>query len=930
MKDKNQVLKEHEFTEKKINKLEQTLNWLYVAHNKVLNDSVSETDTQKFTFEVTKNKNSESILDFNLLSNNSVTIKTGKVTQSQRLMFSASASKELIYTDIIKNICKSGDVEQFDKIMEKITEFNHYDKTGYSPLMYAISNKFLHGIDKLFNKNVLLSEKDVFVLIQNYGSSFVRKVVDEFSVKTLPLSLKNFLIQDACINQQKETFDEVFANIVNINAQNYEGKTALIHATENNFMYAFDRLLESKAEARIKDNTGNNALHIALLLKNNKIAEVLIHYDKAIISDKGAQGKIPLYLALEQNNKPLVKTLFNEASFNDSLVYAIKNGNYKVAKNIIDEDKKLVHLHEDKKSLLSIALEYNNLHGAQLLLYFGADFAKALDNKDIIHINMSNFGQKQDKPTCFFQMKRASNRHDTLKGLDGECIKLIASKLSTSDVITQLSLQNTYVAPESMMILINAIKHCSSLRKLNLAHTILGQEGMKSLANILIESNVLLALDISHNNLGDEGIVPVYSVLKSSKSLMTLNIAGNNIKDSGIIELNNILQSNNTLLKLDISRNSIIEKGLIEIANMLKVNKTLLSLDIGSQNLLQPTIWNSTIWNSFIGLRDGNIKYLDLSYSKIQDSAMKTLAPVIRGLKYLNLTYTNLRDEGAHYIAKALEEGTSLNILILNDNIFSDEGALKIISALHNNYTLHSLSLNQIYSIIKCDSDSEKIISALISNVSLSKLGLLCGNFNINDVVNLLNKNKNITSLSLDLEYNSYYMAYKTESKDVSIIAEALLNSNVITFNAPTTSQIINNSLLCNIFKVKNKLINLETKNTKDLTAKDLYQLYHQLIELYCLSKSGEIIKTEIAKQKLSNISYQEVKDALIQIDRLFKEIKQNEVQCFNKADTFIDVVKHIDVLGSVEVPFDWFDWWEFTPECSMATMDEPVIKSLI
>jgi len=40
--------------------------------------------------------------------------------------------------------------------------------------------------------------------------------------------------------------------------------------------------------------------------------------------------------------------------------------------------------------------------------------------------------------------------------------------------------------------------------------------------------------------------------------------------------------------------------------------------------------------------------------------------------------------------------------------------------------------------------------------------------------------------------------------------------------------------------------------------------------------------------------------------------------------------IKEKECYGSCKIDKTMFDLWEFTPECSMATMDEPVIKSLI
>ena len=135
---------------------------------------------------------------------------------------------------------------------------------------------------------------------------------------------------------------------------------------------------------------------------------------------------------------------------------------------------------------------------------------------------------------------------------------------------------------------------------------------------------------------------------------------------------------------------------------------------------------------------------MDLSYSKINDSSIETLAPLIRNLKYLNLAQNNLTKKGAGFMAEILKEGADLNILILDENDLCNEGVLTIISALNNNYKLHSLSLNEVNV-----GDSGKIISSLVNNISIAKFSLLGTDdtTSVNDIVNLLKKNNYITSL---------------------------------------------------------------------------------------------------------------------------------------------------------------------------------------
>jgi ankyrin repeat protein len=73
------------------------------------------------------------------------------------------------------------------------------------------------------------------------------------------------LIKDACKSKKIEDFDSAIAKLQNINYQDSDGKTLLIHAIENGFWYGVDRLLERKIDINIVDNNGANALIYCVL-----------------------------------------------------------------------------------------------------------------------------------------------------------------------------------------------------------------------------------------------------------------------------------------------------------------------------------------------------------------------------------------------------------------------------------------------------------------------------------------------------------------------------------------------------------------------------------------------------------------------------------------------------------------------------------------
>lgn len=371
------------------------------------------------------------------------------------------------------------------------------------------------------------------------------------------------LVKEACYLQDKKKFDSVLEKLLDVNIQDAKGKTPIILAVENKFSYGVEQLLKKGANLHIKDQYGDNGLHISIKLGCDNITKQLIEVNNSIIFYKNAQGKLPLYLALEQNNKLLLKQLFSPEIAADCLLEAIKTDAIKIAQDLVNMHPSIVHfMSADDKSVLGVALEQEAIQITKLLLSYKADMSEALDsNKSIKNINIADYPVENSQ------------------------IKSLHFELLNYDNIIKLSLRNSQINPEQSKLLADGFKSNHSLKILDLSGNNLGYVGAKYIADTLVKNTGIISLDISRNNIEEAGAIFLANMLKVNNSLIALNLSNNNIKDVGVIFLSNNLASNKSLSYIALQYNNIGERGIEALSDLLLNNNTLTKLKIDGNNI---------------------------------------------------------------------------------------------------------------------------------------------------------------------------------------------------------------------------------------------------------------------------------------------------------------------------------------------------------
>lgn len=371
------------------------------------------------------------------------------------------------------------------------------------------------------------------------------------------------LVKEACFLQDRNKFDSVLEKLSDVNIQDAKGKTPIILAVENKFSYGVEKLLKKGANLHIKDQYGDNSLHISIKLGCDNITKQLIEVDNSIIFDKNAQGKLPLYLALEQSNKILLKQLFSPEIAANCLLEAIKTDTIKIAQDLVNMHPSIVHfMSADDKSILGVAIEQGAMQITKLLLSYKADMTEALDgNKSIKNINIADYP------------------------VDNSQIKSLNFELFNYNNIIKLSLRNSQINPKQSKLLADGFKSNHSLKILDLSGNNLGYIGAKYIADALVKNTGIILLDISRNNIEEAGAIFLANMLKVNNSLIALNLSNNNIKDAGVIFLSNNLANNKSLSYISLQYNNIGEKGIEALSDLILNNNTLTKLKIDGNNI---------------------------------------------------------------------------------------------------------------------------------------------------------------------------------------------------------------------------------------------------------------------------------------------------------------------------------------------------------
>lgn len=205
---------------------------------------------------------------------------------------------------------------------------------------------------------------------------------------------------------------------------------------------------------------------------------------------------------------------------------------------------------------------------------------------------------------------------------------------------------------------------------------------LQAFFNGLANSKSLKIIDISGLHFGPEGALYVYEMLKKNKSITSLDIKHNNIQALG---LKNILQT--SLLSVNFS-SSNIHPG--RWSNLLKKTSCQFKKIISHYNSFDTK--GLIQFTSYLNV--SALTQLDLSHTHFSHMQFKILFACVSfhpTLLSLKCNDCGITSADMSSVAHMLRNNTALLRLFLQVNPIGDDGHLKLIYGLQQNYTLQYL-----------------------------------------------------------------------------------------------------------------------------------------------------------------------------------------------------------------------------------------------
>lgn len=193
------------------------------------------------------------------------------------------------------------------------------------------------------------------------------------------MDIINSLIRAARSGNLKRVLDFIEDELVDINASNQNGLTALHSASKEGHVRIVEELIARGANVHAKTNRGNTALHIASLAGHEPVVRMLIN-NGADVNAQSASGFSALYMASQENHVQIVKLLLaSNANQNlattdgfTPLAVAMQQGHEQVASILLNNEAKgrirFPGTTESGRSLLHIAAKKDDCAAAALLI----------------------------------------------------------------------------------------------------------------------------------------------------------------------------------------------------------------------------------------------------------------------------------------------------------------------------------------------------------------------------------------------------------------------------------------------------------------------------------------------------------------------------------------------------------------------------------
>jgi len=326
-----------------------------------------------------------------------------------------------------------------------------------------------------------------------------------------------------------------------------------------------------------------------------------------------------------------------------------------------------------------------------------------LSRNDVDDVAAEAIAKSLENKTCLEVLDMGENKISSKGAL------AISKSLNENTMLKVLDLHNNFIKHDAAPALSSMLDNKTNLFEVRISRNGLEANGISDIADALQYINSLKVLDVSYNNIQARASNDIAAILKSNTSLEILNVSHNKLENLGCNILCKALQKHHHNLKVfNISSNGVNSITVArELASALKDKQKLEVVNV-SQNKFEVSLvaivasMKSTKFLKELTLRESgtvdhkavieicqvinqnpSLEVLDLGCTMLQTSgADKIFQALSRNttLKFLNVSYNNIEDSAIKQLASSsLAYYPTLSVLLLHNNPLSDSAIKEVV-----------------------------------------------------------------------------------------------------------------------------------------------------------------------------------------------------------------------------------------------------------
>jgi ankyrin repeat protein len=355
-----------------------------------------------------------------------VGVRAGGPMLDALLQPKAVRSKDTEGLTILHLASKVGRADAVKKIIDAMAPVNERDKSGKTPLDYALAEGGSEGFAETAEMLVLAggASRDPFYAYfapAARSANYDIRVTDGYAAihyaaykgfsgyisfiagKKADVNIKNNSGATALHEAYKEGRLDIVSQLIglgaDVNEKDAKGNSTLhLAAPADKHEAAIALLLENNANPAVRDEHGETPLHVMIALgRSTKCAELLLEADSEVVKIRNIKGMTPLYMAVENKRADLIPMLLaagsdifaadNRSSDNTPLERAIIDNDPKVIDAIITKD---TVLQKDSAGNTAIHIALRNkadMRVVELIVNLNGDiYARNKEGNTAIHI----------------------------------------------------------------------------------------------------------------------------------------------------------------------------------------------------------------------------------------------------------------------------------------------------------------------------------------------------------------------------------------------------------------------------------------------------------------------------------------------------------------------------------------------------------------